>query len=224
MALTLGAVGLLLDTKLKAYNNELVMKIDERLNFITASINEQNEIVTEHTESLNILQTRITELENSLDEQINRSMRNNIIMKGITEEKGEAWAQTKDLVSNIISRHLNLDKNMVYHGIERAHRGGNLTSNKPHNKPRNIFIRLFSTEDVKTYLDGFRNLNMNNRDMKIIISQQFSDKLSIRRNEAMIKRRELKTNGQIISGYVEYPATLMIKKAGDKKYSVEQEF
>ena len=40
----------------------------------------------------------------------------------------------------------------------------------------------------------------------------------------MKKRRELKNEDKDIQDYVKYPATLMIKKPGDPKYSVYQEF
>ena len=40
----------------------------------------------------------------------------------------------------------------------------------------------------------------------------------------MKKRRKLKNEDKNIQGYVKYLATLMIKKPGDPKYSVYQEF
>ena len=43
-------------------------------------------------------------------------------------------------------------------------------------------------------------------------------------NGAMKKRYKLKNKDKDIQGYVIYPATLMIKKPGEPKYSVYQEF
>ena len=40
----------------------------------------------------------------------------------------------------------------------------------------------------------------------------------------MQERKKLKTSGEIISGYIEFPATLMVKKPGESKYVVKAKF
>ena len=148
MSLTIEAVSRLLDTKLNAKLGNIgkgdedglgvmLKKMDDKLNLITNNLHEQSETVKKHTNLLNDYEKRIIELESMLDDQINRSMRNNIVMKGISEENNETPSQTKDIVSNIIGRHLNIDSNTVHNAIERAHRGGKRDGNK---KPRNIYI------------------------------------------------------------------------------------
>ena len=50
---------------------------------------------------------------------------------------------------------------------------------------------------------------------------------SFRRNAALLKRKELKEAGEIISGYLKYPARLMIKKPGtsrDQPYEQYEDF
>ena len=52
----------------------------------------------------------------------------------------------------------------------------------------------------------------------------YSKSLTLRRNETLKHRYELKARDPSIQGYVRYPATLMIKRAGERKYRVEKEF
>ena len=45
-----------------------------------------------------------------------------------------------------------------------------------------------------------------------------------RRNAAMLERKKLKTTNKIQSGYLEYPAKLMVKSVGETKYKFFKEF
>ena len=65
---------------------------------------------------------------------------------------------------------------------------------------------------------------MNRSNDGVTSSLQFSKKLTDRRNTAMMERKRLKDGKQIISGYIEYPATLMVKRAGDQEFKVERKF
>ena len=46
----------------------------------------------------------------------------------------------------------------------------------------------------------------------------YSPAIASRRNDAMKKRHELKNEDKDIQGYVNYPATLIIKKPGGHKF------
>ena len=63
-------------------------------------------------------------MEEIVDEQINRNLRNNIVVKDKPELEDEKWSNTKDIVATSFSNILNISKQTVYDGIERAHRGG----------------------------------------------------------------------------------------------------
>ena len=52
----------------------------------------------------------------------------------------------------------------------------------------------------------------------------YSKSLTLRRNQALKHRYELKEGDPSIQEYVRYPATLMIKRAGERKYRVEKEY
>ena len=75
------------------------------------------------------------------------------------------------------------------------------------------------SEDIKsTFSKAPENEN------RIYVSQMYSLAITSLRNDAMKKGRELKNEYKDIQGYVKYLKTLMIKKPGNPKYSVYQEF
>ena len=59
---------------------------------------------------------------------------------------------------------------------------------------------------------------------QVFVSQMYSKSLTLHRNQALKQRHEMKEEDPSIQGYIRYPATLMIKKPGEKKYKVEKEF
>ena len=52
----------------------------------------------------------------------------------------------------------------------------------------------------------------------------YSKSLTERRNVALKYSADLKEQDLSIQGYVKFPATLMIKHAGERKYSLEKNF
>ena len=56
------------------------------------------------------------------------------------------------------------------------------------------------------------------------MSQMYSKSLTLRRNQALKHRYELKEGDPSIQRYVRYPATLMIKRAGERIYREEKEY
>ena len=59
----------------------------------------------------------------------------------------------------------------------------------------------------------------------VFASQMHSKSLTLRQNQALKHWYELKEGDLSIQGYVvRYPATLMIKRAGERKYRVEKKY
>ena len=58
----------------------------------------------------------------------------------------------------------------------------------------------------------------------VFVSQMYSKSLTEKRNTALKYQADLKEQGPSIQGYVKFPATLMIKRTGEIKYSLEKEF
>ena len=57
----------------------------------------------------------------------------------------------------------------------------------------------------------------------MFIFQMYLKALSIRRNEPLKLQSELKEQDHTIQGFVKFPASLMIKRAGERKYSLEKD-
>ena len=233
MAITLNELKATLDEKLTSFKvelrNDLIMEISQEFKSAFKTIEDKLQQQDEKVEKLNCIikqhDARITELEVKLDDQVNRSMRLNLILKGVPEKtstiaQSETWEETKALVTDTLHQHTGGNKDGIFNSIDRAHRGG-----KSYNgKPRNIYMKLFNTDDVKHYHELFRRACVADRNLKIKIDYQFSDRVQTRRNEAMKKRHQLLKDKQIISGYLLYPAKLMVKNTGDHKYTMCQEF
>ena len=58
-----------------------------------------------------------------------------------------------------------------------------------------------------------------NDETLIIVSQMYSAALTKRRNNAMIKRKELRKNDHRIQAYVKYSAVFMVKHPGQSAYT-----
>ena len=65
--------------------------------------------------------------------------------------------------------------------------------------------------------------NQNGRS-QVSVSHMYSKSLTLRRNQALKHRYEIKEEDPSIQGYIRYPATVMIKRPGEKKYKAEKEF
>ena len=69
-----------------------------------------------------------------------------------------------------------------------------------------------------------RLLRLSDRTVRFSLEHQFSDLVTDRQNQAKIKRRELVDDGTIVSGFVEYPARLMVKYQGETTYKLYENF
>ena len=52
----------------------------------------------------------------------------------------------------------------------------------------------------------------------------YSSSVTARQNKEMLKRKELNRDERTIQAYVKYPATLMVKRSGERSYSAYAEF
>ena len=127
-----------------------------------------------------------------------------------------------ELLANILADHFNKTQNDVIHDIVRAHRRATKLGT---NKTRPIFVK-FAREDVAEGIN--KDLSGKKSKMKsgdfFKCTKQFTKALQDRRNEAMIKQRELLDENSIIKGFVEYPAKLIVMYAGHNKYSKYSEY
>ena len=140
-----------------------------------------------------------------MDDQVNRSLRSTLIFKVINEESNATWEATEEIVTSIIALHLKVSEEQASDMIERAHRGGSKQSGKSSsskNGPRYIFVKFYSWKDDGMIRSGFADLNAKNRSMAIRVNQMFSKRLTVRRNNAMLKRKQLLESKCISNGYI----------------------
>ena len=221
----INAIKELLDQQKKDIVADITAKIDN----IDDKLNGVIETVNKHTDQLNNdHEPRIKKLEEDLkkaldkqDDIINRSLRNNIVVKGLAGDEAN-WEDTRTRIGELFGK---LDDNKraddFYHGlIERAHRQGK----KEEGKTRTVYARLYCSENVKLVVKQARLAKIKDKRYPIRIEHQYSEALQDRRNEAMLKRRELLDGGMYTNIYVEYPAKLMGKKEDWQNYKHIEDF
>ena len=194
-----------------AINTCNITKLEERLLKLELA-------ATLKDQEIQALQDENKTLKNDMDDQINRGMRNNLIIKGIPETDGDDRENTRRLVSKELSAIIDeYSEQDVDNVIDRAHRGGR--RHQTARGPRHIYIKFLSSSHVDEFVEAGRRQRTTFR-----LEKQYSKAVTDRRNLAMIERKKLKANKEIISGYVDYPAKLMIKTVGQTTYKLHQEF
>ena len=91
------------------------------------------------------------------------------------------------------------------------------------NKTSPVYAKLFSWKEAQFIIQSYKKSNISNK-TQIYVDQMYSPKLTARRNEAMILRKELKLKNEITAGFIQYPATLMGKINGDSNFKKIKEF
>ena len=155
-------------------------------------------------------------------------MRKTLIFKNIKHQVNEnSWSDTNKVLIDEISKVLTeASKEEIAANIERAHRVQNNsgTSDKwSNNTPPYLVAKIANWEFSKRIKSSFIVKNQNGNSW-VFVSQMYSKSLSLRWNQALKHQYELKEGDPSIQGYVRYPATLMIKRAGKRKYRVEKEY
>ena len=170
--------------------------------------------------------SRISDLEELIEERTNRQLRKTLVFHGISSEadnsKYESWKDTEVLVRKTISKILSIPYEKT-DMIERCHRGAR-SPNYKGNLPNPIYAAVYDWKDCELIMEKFREHNMSNRDSSLRAEYKYGPLTTKRRSLALNERRTLKQNGAIISGYVAYPARLMVKTEPAGKYSEYKDF
>ena len=195
-------------------------KNSDEIEGLKFQISDQNEQIIRQNEA-------ISELESEIEELKNRSVRKTLIFKNIKHQVNEnSWSDTKNVLIYEMSKVLTeASKEKTVTNIERAHRvqSNSETRNRSNNTPPYLVAKIANWEFSERIKSAFivENQNGNSR---VFVSQMYSKSLTLRRNQALKHRYKLKEGDPSIQGYVRYPATLMIKRAGERKYRVEKEY
>ena len=206
--------------------NEHENRINNNSSLIEKNHNETETRIERLEKQLHNLKNEINKVENNssnlsslVSDNINRSMRSTLIIKGLPEDQGETWENTTTkLINTLAEMDGNLNKDVISDDIERAHRGGK----QNRNRPRLLFVKFHSWKKSELYRSIICKHSRENKDSTIIADQMYSQDVTKRRNEALKYRRELINNGDKRKMYIRFPAKLMVKN--DSKYSLLKEF
>ena len=210
-----------------------IQDLTARVDGHSQKINELTTRVSNAENTINQKNEVITHLQQELDDQINRNMRNNLVIRGIPEAPEGEREDTRSIVCAELAKLWNND---TFHNpyykfndddellapheqieklIDRAHRGGKRNTRGP----RNIYVKFLSSQTVDQFMISIRSTKVPYR-----IERQYSKAVNERRNTAMIERKRLKDANEIQAGYLEYPAKLMVKAVGENKYKFFKDF
>ena len=201
-------------TKLVSDMNDL-KAANDILSVEVANLQNENENL-KHSSTTN--PDKFRELEERVEERTNRSLRQTMVFKGIPEVPREKWSDTTKILAQKIAECCDVPYVDAENSINRAHRSG---SNM--NKPRHIYANFYEWGVTQDIVKKFRSQNFESPDFKIYAEYKYGPLTSVRRSEALKMRKSLKEGNIIISGYVKYPARLMVKYSSDDKGYTEHE-
>ena len=200
------------DAKANASNNS------DEIESLTFEMKEQIDKISKQFET-------ISELESEIEELKNRSLRKNLMFKSIKYQRANesSWSDTKSVLIDQISRVLpETNKEEISNNIERTHKVHSKGTSS-NGSPPDLVVKMVNWEFSEKVKSAFIQENQNGRS-QVFVSQMYSKSLTLRRNQALKHRHEMKEEDPSIQGCIRYPATLMIKRPGEKKYKVEKEF
>ena len=165
----------------------------------------------------NIVQT----LKEEGEDRTNRQLRETLIFKNIPEElEKESWEDTKRLLATTISRICDsIEYDDAYEAINRCHREKPIrvqNGDRPTREgKRHIYAAFHSWSVCQTIIEAFRKKCASDREFKIYVDQMYGPMTTKRRNMAMQCRKQLKDEGLISGGYVDFPAKLFVNRMGN---------
>ena len=176
--------------QLQTLSNSL-SEMEKSLKFLTDENKNLTKEVTELKKQLQLTNGLLTKAqakincqsETILDLQC-RSMRDNIVIKGIPENERETWADTEEKVLGFMKNDLNIQETDASM-IDRAHRIGS----KIPDKPRPIVVKFASSKHKDTI---FKNVKSLKDKKQFIVQEQFPPEINERRKRLWPKFKEAK--------------------------------
>ena len=170
--------------------------------------------------------TDIDDLVENVESRTNRQLRETLVFKNVPETEDDAsdYDDTKKLLAEIISTHCDdVTYDQAFSEIKRAHRERDrpqdenpLARKVPSRKGKRLIYAAFHSWDLcQTVIKTFRLKCVKDPRFTISAEQKYGPITNKRRQMAFQLRRELIDSGAITSGYVDFPARLMVNLPGD---------
>ena len=197
-----------------------LLKLEERISELEKTNDDLKQNETLQEKKISTLQVR-------LEDQTCRNTRTTLIIRGIPASKEkEKWHETRKSVCTALSKAFKLNYKEVDQMIERIHRRPKSPTddNNKNDKKQETVIdaKFYDWNDSERILRLSRKYS---KTSKIFIDQRYGPDTTWRRNQALAVRKDLKANEEIVSGFVKYPAKLMVKhNAADEHYTLFKDF
>ena len=175
-----------------------------------------------------LLRAKVKELEENkaskeeVAKNTDSSLRNTITVCGVAMEGPENhWELTKAALARALTEITPEDYTYKYwfRAIQRAHRGKIEEGKIP------IIHAIFVSWADKDYVCNlFLGDNPAPNPRKLEIYKKHSKHTEARIKLAVERRKQIREHDKMIKSYVKYPADLMVKKVGEKRYTCVQKF
>lgn len=172
---------------------------------------------------LKVANETILSLEEQLEDRTNRQLRKTLVISNVPEQDNENWEKTKEILAGTIERaseklkdEEKINKEEALSMLERVHRG---REKKGRKGPRQIFAAINDWRNSEKIKAVFMKARIN-----IFCEQKYGPRTNWRRGKALAQRKELKDKGEIVKGYVAFPARLMVVKTGQHDYVKHYDF
>ena len=234
-----------LDVRLKPINDEIaslklelkqkVAEIDHLKSAIVdvKSINEQlvtaNKSLEARLVTLEDFQAASKEsfkqLETRVEDRTNRQLRQTIVVKGLPEKKNETWTDTRNILAKYVSKSYNMEFKTAYGMFERVHRGGGDGHDNKKKGRRDIYALCSHWDDSELLVWGSFAANRNKpKKDKVFIDYKYGPHTTLRRGEALKRRKEILEQKLYRNAFIKFPAVLMARKDGEDNYSKIEDF
>ena len=205
--------------------DELEAKLDntiEKLNVDFKTLSDRVKKVEDQIGPLEDIPKMVLELREIVEERTNRQLRETLIFKNIPEEPDEDWEKTKALLATTIAENCEtISFDDAFEGIKRCHRESAKKQERAENdgRPsragkRNIFAAMFSWEMCQTIIESFRKKGVSQNNFNLYAEQMYGPLTTKRRGLALQLRKQLKQEGVIAGGFVNFPAKLFVNYVG----------
>ena len=159
---------------------------------------------------------RISQLEEQIEDQINRNTRSTLVIRGIKHKNTEkTWNDTENVLANTLCSYFGWNKDQLIHDTDRGHRGTYKNSNSP------IYVKFMSWKVTQSVMTSIISANRAGK-LNIFASHKYSKRIQDKMNPQLLKRKEFKQDEdkKLWKSYVKIPGVLMVKKPGDQGYQI----
>ena len=166
------------------------------------------------------LPDKVSQLAENVEDRTNRQLRETLVFRNIPEEEAdESYKQTKELLARIISNNVSeISYQEAFGQIKRAHRERKRNAEEVYQSregKRHIFAAFHGWDICQQIIEAFRQKCISDQSFNIAADQKYGPITTKRRHLAFQERKLMKEWGLIVSGYVDFPAKLMVNLPGN---------